>query len=52
MTQPRNPGDAITVAAQRIAATRAATKELAAQIAADRVAEAEARQQGATTEGP
>lgn len=52
MTQPRNPGDAITVAAQRIAATRDATKALAEQIAAERAAEAEAAQQARRIETP
>jgi hypothetical protein len=51
VTQPRNPADAITVAAQRINATRDATKTLAEQIAADRTKETEARQQNPTPEG-
>jgi uncharacterized protein YoaH (UPF0181 family) len=39
MTQPKTPGDAIAVAAQRIRATREATKAVSQEIAERRAAE-------------
>jgi uncharacterized protein YoaH (UPF0181 family) len=45
MTQPRTPGDAIAVAAQRIRETRDATKAVSQEIADRRKAEAEAAAQ-------
>lgn len=45
MTQPRTPGDAITAAAQRINATKAATKAVSQEIAERRATETQAAQQ-------
>lgn len=45
MTQPRNPAEAITVAAQRIQATKDAGKALSAEIAEQRRKDAETLRQ-------
>lgn len=45
MTEPRNPGEALTGAAQRIAAQRQATRDLSEDIARQRQAQTETVQQ-------
>jgi hypothetical protein len=44
MTQPRTPGDAISVAAERIRIARQAAKDLSQEIADKRAQEAQAQQ--------
>lgn len=52
MTQPRNPAEAITTAAQRIQATKDAGKALSAEIAEQRRKDAEAASQQAPEATP
>lgn len=52
MTSPRTPGEAITTAAQRLAAQREATRALSQEVADQRAQAAERAQSEPAPEGP
>lgn len=52
MTSPRTPGEAITTAAQRLAAQREATRALSQEVADQRAQANREPQATAPTEGP
>lgn len=52
MTSPRTPGEAITTAAQRIAAQRDATRALSQEVAERRAQENQGSQAPTTAESP
>lgn len=52
MTSPRTPGEAITTAAQRLAAQREATRALSQEVADQRAKANQASEQPTTEERP